>query len=193
MAKTTQKDFVSRTVRMRINLLFLFVFNLFFTIHSYAGFADESEDIHGVSAPSDFSWRYYQEALNRFPDRLGIICHNAYELDKTGNTEDTIMFLNTCAAKGNIASMIYLASIYERGVNQPIDYKKSAYWMKRGADGNDEAGYSNLAAFHYGVMLFEGLRVLKDNESARLYLEKAKQNGLTEASYYLKKIDLQKQ
>lgn len=147
-----------------------------------AQFAIEDADDTGVTNPSDFSWRYYQEALQRFPSRVGMVCHAAYILDKTGShTQDTIMFMETCAEHGSVSSMIYLAALYENGNRMPIDLEKAADWMKRGADANDEAGYSNLAAYHYGVVLLHGRGVTQNTTLAREYLQRAADAGVTEA------------
>jgi len=153
---------------------FILLFLLAFTVTTtWAQFAEE-EDANetGVTNPSDFSWRYYKEALNRFPKRTGIICYNAYILDKTGShTEDTLKFFKACADHGSVASMIYISSLYENGNRLPVDYVESAKWLKRATNTPDEAGYSDLASYHYGVALYKGQGVEKDLKKACLYFK----------------------
>ena len=150
---------------------------------SLAQFAEEDAGETGVTNPLDFSWRAYKEALNRFPKRTGVICYNAYILDKTGShTEETLRFLEACADHGNVASMIYIASLYENGNRIPINYEVSAKWLKRAAKTYDEAGYSNLAAYHFGVALYNGRGVEKNIKEACRYLRVAMEGGIAEAN-----------
>lgn len=163
------------------NGIFIFTLTLYACL-AHAQFADEDVSESGVTNPSDFSWRYYEEALNRFPERVGITCYNAYILDKTGSyTEETLMFLKACADHGNVAVMIYIASLYENDNRIPLDYKESAKWLKRAAETHDEAGYSNLAAYHYAVALLKGLGVTRNAAEACRYLEQAKHGEIEEA------------
>lgn len=149
---------------------------------AFTQFAVEDADETGVTNPSDFSWRYYKDAMDRFPSRVGIICHSAHILDKTGSyTDDTLMFMTACAEKGNVAAMVYLSALYESGNRMPIDLVKSAYWLKRGSEVRDDGGYSDLAAYHYGVALSQGRGVEKNVVLAREYLQRAADAGVQDA------------
>lgn len=161
---------------------------LILSLPAHADFAIEDADETGVSNPSDFSWRHYQETIKRFPARLGITCYAAYILDKTNSHEDTLMFLNECANRGNVSAMIYLSAFYENGTRVPIDLEKSSYWLKRGAETNDEAGYSDLAAYHYGLALLKGRGVEKNTLAARAYFQRAADAGVEAAVLELKAI-----
>lgn len=155
-------------------------------------FATEHADSEGVTNPSDFSWRYYREAIKRFPERIGIICHAAYLLDKTDADDDVLMFMTECANHGSVAAMIYIASLYENGLNNdPPDYEKSAKWLHRAANTKDEAGYCYLGAYHYGVALAEGKGINRNLQEAKLYLERAAEIGIPEAVAYLDSINKQ--
>lgn len=162
---------------------------LIFTSNSMAQFAIEDSDEDGTTNPVDYSWRYYEEALKRFPSRVGITCHAAYILDKTGSyTKDAHMFMKACAEHGSVAAMIYLSYLHENGNRMPINYELSAYWLKRGAETKDEAGLSDLAAYHYGVALLNGRGVEKNEELAREYLQRAADAGIENALPYLKDL-----
>lgn len=152
---------------------------------TYAQPDKQGTDELGSLNPPSFSPRNYKEKMERFPDRVGIICFDAYMLDKSGAHLEALEFLKTCAEHGNVASMIYIASLYENG-SIPVDYKKSAYWLKRGADTEDEGGYSALASYHYGVALSKGCGVEKDMKKAQFYFEKAARNGNSDAADFLR-------
>jgi len=122
----------------------------------------------GVLNPADFSWRYYAEQMQRFPERLGFICMNAYELDKTGNHQQSFQFFSECAQRGNAASMIYLAHLYEQGFGVPANAAHATAWLRRAA----ETGYS-LAQYHYGIALLLGRGVAKDRVAAEQWLRRA--------------------
>ena len=155
-----------------------------------AQFAQEDADASGVLNPSDSSYRAYREAIRLFPDRVGTICHAAYLLDKTGSfTNETLEFLETCAENGSVASMVYLAILFERGNRMPVSYKRAAYWYKRAADANKQPAYARLGAYHYGVALLEGRGVERDIAQARRYLSQAAEKGLPEAAAALRDLD----
>jgi len=162
-----------------------------FVLPVYAQSDKEGTDEIGTLNPPSFSSQNYKERIAQFPERLGIICFEAYMLDKSGDHLEALKFLETCAEHGNVASMIYIASIYENGTKHiPIDYKKSAYWLKRGADTPDKDGSSSLAEYHYGIALSKGCGVEKDLKAAQFYLEKAARNGNIGAADFLKKYIL---
>lgn len=59
--------------------------------------------------------------------------------------------------------------------------------MELGARQNDEAGYSSLARYHYGLMLYQGRGVKQDRDAALKWLERAAGEGIIEAQEFLKK------
>lgn len=126
----------------------------------------------GYVNPSDTSWRYYLEQMDRFPDRIGFVCMNGYELNKTGDHRDGLMFMTECARRGNAPSMIYLAQMYTDGLGVPRDPRLAAAWLKRAAD----KGYS-VAQYHYGVALLLGEGVDRDHVAARDWLQRAAGQG----------------
>jgi TPR repeat protein len=147
-----------------------------------AEFGVEHPDEVGVTDPSDFSWRAYKEAMDRFPDRIGIICHNAYELDKSGDHKDAFMFFSECAKRGNPASMINLAEFYDMGWGVPADAVQSTEWLRRAA----EKDYS-AAQYEYGLALLRGHGAPRDIPLARAWLEKAAAQGDRDAQSLLDK------
>lgn len=137
-----------------------------------AEFGVEQADEVGVTNPSDFSWRTYHEAMIRFPDRLGIICRNAYELHKMGNHDDALAFFTECAERGNPPSMINLAAIYDLGLGVPKDAAQSTLWLKRAAEKNYSA-----AQYDYGLALLRGHGVPRDETLGREWIGKAAAQG----------------
>jgi len=153
-----------------------------------AEFGVEQADEVGVTNPSDFSWRTYQEAMIQFPDRLGIICRNAYELHKMGDHADALTFFTECAERGNPPSMINLAVIYDLGLGVPPDAAQSTLWLKRAAEKNYSA-----AQYDYGLALLRGHGVPRDEAQGREWIGKAAAQGdqdalaLAKAGFQLEK------
>lgn len=133
-----------------------------------AQFAVEEADENGVVNPADFSWRYYVDKMNRAPDQIGIICGNAYLLDKTGDYTATLGFFEECARRGNPPAMIYLSTLHEHGRGTPRDPARATGWIRRAA----ETGYA-LAQFHYGVALLRGHGVARDEAEGRAWIGRA--------------------
>ncbi len=144
-------------------------------VHAEFG-VEEVDDAGGVTNPSDFSWRTYREAMNRFPDRLGIICRNAFELHKSGEHPEALAFFTECAERGNAPSMINLAVIYDLGLGTPPDATKSTQWLKRAAETNYSA-----AQYDYGLALLRGYGVPRDEVSGRDWIAKAAAQGDSDA------------
>lgn len=153
---------------------------------AHAQFAvEEEEDDHGVLGGADFSFRYYKDALRRFPERAGIICVAAYELDKTGRHDQSIAFFRECARAGNPPAMIYLALMHELGLGTPVDPMAATDWLRRAA----ETGYS-LGQYHYGMALLRGTGVTADAGAARLWLARAADQGDVDAAAALSGLDV---
>lgn len=150
-----------------------------------AQLAQEDADADGVLDPVDFSFRYYIDHMNRFPDRVGIICVNAYWLDKTGDHEAALAFFNECAKRGNPPSMIYLSNMYELGHGVPVDLSKSTGWLKRAA----ETGYA-VGQYHYGMALLQGKGVGRDVNAGKAWLRKAAAQGDDDARAALANLEV---
>lgn len=146
-----------------------------------AELAVEDEQDGGVLNGADFSYRYYLDQMRRFPDRLGIICVNAYELDKSGRHDQSFLLFNECAGRGNPPAMIYLALMHELGLGTPADLAASAAWLRRAA----ETGYS-VGQYHYGAALLRGRGTVRDPAAARAWLEKAAAQGDRDAARLLR-------
>lgn len=65
-------------------LAFALIGLLAFPALGHAEFGKEDSDAFGTLNRGDFSYRFYVDATDHFPDRIGIICSNADELDKAG-------------------------------------------------------------------------------------------------------------
>ena len=97
-----------------------------------------------------------------------------YAAEKTGDHQAAIQIFEDCISRWNdVYSMIWLAQIYETGIGVTQDYEYATNLLKRGAQLNDEVGYSSLARYHYGVALFEGRGIKADPDAAKIWLEKA--------------------
>lgn len=144
-------------------------------IAPHTSFGQLTRDIEtgsGYLNPSDTSWRYYVDQMNRFPERLGFICMNGYELNKTGDHDDGFKFMAECARRGNPASMVYLSQMYADGLGVEQDPSQARAWLRRAA----ETGYS-AAEFHYGTALLLGIGGPADPPAARYWLRRAAEHG----------------
>ena len=132
----------------------------------------------GVLNPTDTSWHYYLDQMKRFPDRLGFICVNGYELDKIGEHVGGLAFLSECSQRGNAPSMVYLAHMLEagRGSDSGADPEAAARWLRRAA----EADYA-VAQFHLGVALLLGRGVEADSAEAKYWLRRSAAQGDVDA------------
>lgn len=120
-----------------------------------------------------------------------IKCLYGYAADKTGDHQTAIIIFEDCIRRWNdVYSMLWLAQIYESGVGVPRNLKKSTALMKRGAEQDDEAGYSSLARYHYGVALYEGIGTEINRKAAQQYLERATREGIDDACDYLQARNL---
>jgi TPR repeat protein len=145
---------------------------------SHAQLSVEEVISGGVLNPTDTSWHYYLDQMKRFPDRLGFICVNGYELDKTGDHVGGLAFLSECSRRGNAPSMVYLADMLEagRGSDLGADPAAATQWLRRAA----ESGYA-VAQFHLGVALLLGRGVEADGAEAEHWLRRAAAQGDADA------------
>ena len=117
---------------------------------------------------NELSYHSYIDSTKR------IKCMYGYAAEKTGDHQAAIKIFEDCISRWNdVYSMIWLAQIYELGIGVTQDDEYALNLLKRGALLNDEAGYSSLARYHYGVALFEGRGIKADPDAAKIWLEKA--------------------
>jgi len=168
---------------MRILLIFAAI-GTFLTTGAYA-FADfglEDAGPAGVTDPSDSSWRAYHDEMIRFPDRLGIICYNAYILNKTPDHKAALAFFKECADRGNAASMINLAAFYDDGLGVPKDPVEATRWLAKAA----QTGYS-AGEFDYGLALLRGHGIPRDEDAGRSWIRKAAEQGDVDAKQLMQR------
>ena len=153
--------------------LYVSVLMIFLPLKSAAQFLDgEIDDYGGALNPTDFSWHYYQEQMDRFPDRIGTICYNAYLLDKGGLHSDSEKFLIQCAQRGSTSAMIYLALLYEQGTIRAPQPVLSTQWLAKAATAGNP-----IAQYHYGMALIKGAGVTEQPESGIQWIAKAAKQG----------------
>ncbi len=139
-----------------------------------AQFAQEQVDeAGGVLNPSDFSWRYYIAQMNRFPERIGIICYNAYIVEKAGLHQDGFQFFNECAKRGSSSAMIQMSlyydqGFYHQGLQTEPNPRVSTLWLRRAA----QAGHP-WAQLHYGRRLIDGHGVDQNKALGQEWIGKA--------------------
>lgn len=137
----------------------------------------------GEPSGNDLSYDAYIDSDKR------IKCLYGYAADKTGDHQAAVAIFEDCVRRWNdVYSMIWLSLLYETGVGVPKDLERATALLKRGAEAHDEAGYSSLARYHYGVALYEGRGTARDAEAAKQLLKQAAAEGVSEAADYLDKL-----
>lgn len=150
------------------------------TDHAFESEDDIFEPEDEVQETSDLAYTAWIDSDKRMK------CLYGYAADKTGDHQAAIRIFEDCIERWNdVYSMLWLAQIYEAGVSVKKDLPKSTALMKRGALLQDEAGYSSLARYHYGIALYEGVGTEKNLASAVVFLRQAGNEGITEACEYL--------
>lgn len=118
-------------------------------------------------------------------------CMYGYAAEKSGDHAAALAIFNDCVERfDSVYAMIWLAQMYETGVAVERNLTKATELMKRGANTDDEAGYSSLAKYHYGVALIEGRGVIADRQQGISWLKKASLEGVTDADDYLIAMDI---
>lgn len=131
----------------------------------------------------DLSYRHFIDSPRR------IKCLYGYVADKTGDHASAIRIFEDCIARWNdVYSMIWLAQILESGIGVPRDEGRAARLMERGAMTDEQGGYATLARYHWGVALAEGRGVAADPVRARYWLQRAADEGDTQAADYLHRL-----
>ena len=141
-------------------------------------FADENDNL-----PNVLSYDAWLSSDNRLK------CMYGYFAGKTGDHDSAKIIYEDCIRRwDDVYSMIGLAHIYENGNGVPVDFKRATDLMRRGANTRDEAGYSSLARYHYGVALFEGKGVDRNLTESRYWLQLALNEGVSDAARYLEQF-----
>ncbi len=136
----------------------------------------------GQPDTSDMSYESRVDSTNRFK------CLYGYFASKTGDHETAVEIFEDCIARWqDVYSMIWLAHLYEDGAGVEHSLEKSFELMRRGAGLNDEAGYSSLARYHYGVALLTGRGTLIDTHNGVRVLRQAAAEGISDACVFLEK------
>ena len=160
---------------------YVMVLMIFLPLHSGAQFVDgEIDEYGGVLNPTDFSWHYYQEQMDRFPQRIGTICYNAYLLDKGGLHSDSEKFLIQCAQRGSTSAMIYLALLYEQGTIREPQPELSTQWLAKAATAGNP-----IAQYHYGMALINGVGITEQPQAGIQWIARAAKQGETLAIKHL--------
>lgn len=147
-----------------------------------AGFAQD-EGQEGARSTSDLSYETFVDSGKR------IKCLYGYAAEKTGDHAAAVRIFEDCIRRWNdVYSMIWLATMHETGAGMPRDLAKAAELMRRGAETEDEAGYSTLARFHYGTALYEGRGIARDTEAGLHWLRRAAAEGQSGATDYLRRV-----
>ena len=152
---------------------YVMVLMTFLPLQSRAQFVDgEIDEYGGTLNPTDFSWHYYQEQMDRFPQRIGTICYNAYLLDKGGLHSDSEKFLIQCAQRGSTSAMIYLAMLYEQGPIREPQPELSTQWLAKAANAGNP-----IAQYHYGVALINGVGITEQPQAGIQWIARAAKQG----------------
>ena len=118
-----------------------------------------------------------------------IKCLYGYAAEKVGDHDAAIAIFEDCIARWeSVYAMIWLAQIYDTGIGVPQNLEKAAALLKRGAHTQDEAGYSSLAKYHYGMILLEGRGVPVNKQAGIEWLQRAADEGVDEAKDYLQSM-----
>ncbi len=133
---------------------------------------------------SDLSYESYFDSDNRLKCMYGYFAH------KTGDHRAAIRIFEDCIRRwDDVYSMIGLAHIYENGMGVPRDLEKATALVRQGALTDDQAGYSSIARYHYGVALYEGLGVERDLAESQRWLRAAADEGVDAAREFLLRFD----
>lgn len=152
---------------------YVMVLMIFLPLQSSAQFLDgEIDEYGGALNPTDFSWHYYQEQMDRFPERIGTICYNAYLLDKGGLHSDSEKFLIQCAQRGSTSAMIFLALLYEQGTIREPQPTLSTQWLAKAANAGNP-----VAQYHYGMALINGVGITEQSQAGMQWIVKAAKQG----------------
>jgi TPR repeat protein len=137
-------------------------------VHSYYGARyAASGEIPGAVSVSDMYWK-------NEPDMTQL--RHAYSLRSTDPAQ-SLAELRALADRGSLASMVYLAEAYTKGLGTSVDLLQAEEWYKRAAQGG-----SVLASYHLGRSYLaknDYLNAMKAFESGALagYMPSTRQLG----------------
>ncbi len=135
-------------------------------------------DDYGILNPEEGGISRLAENIAAHPDRVGILCWIAYEVQKGGGEDHVAaaQAMTLCAESGNAPAMILLAHAYENGSGVPKDQVMATDWLRRAA----ETGYS-MGEYHYAVALAKGIGTPADPEAAQQWMQRAAEHGSEDA------------
>lgn len=142
-------------------------------------------DDFGILNPEEGGLSRLQENIALHPDRTGMLCWIAYEIQKGGGNDAAAAAeaMQICAASGNAPSMILLAHAYENGLGVEKDMQTATHWVREAA----LSGYS-LGEYHYGMALLNGTGTKTDPVAARHWLSLAAEHGIADAKTALQEL-----
>ena len=92
--------------------------------------------------------------------------------ERQGNQEEANKWIEKAADKGNTEAMVYLASMYDKGVGVVQSDKLAFAWVEKSAQANNLIGQRLLGGKYY-----HGTGVEQDHQQARYWFEKAAKQG----------------
>lgn len=132
---------------------------------------EEFVDDEGITNPEELTLRHFVKFHN-FKKDDPMHCMLGYFATKKGWHEGAAKIFKDCSDQGNEASMIWLAQLYSNGHGVPKDLRKAVDLERMAA----ERGYS-IGQYNLGVSLLRGHGAEYDLESAKMWLDKAAQQG----------------
>lgn len=149
-------------------------------------FRDATPVAQGPSADdtgNDLSYGAFVDSDKR------IKCLYGYAADKTGDHATAIRIFEDCIRRWNDPyAILWLAHLLENGTGVPRDLARATALLRQGALHPDTSGYATLLRYHYGMALLQGQGVSADPQQARLWLQRAAQEGLGEAQAVLARL-----
>lgn len=133
------------------------------------------------SIRSDLHYRTFYDDNPTHPMR----CMVGHVAESSGDHESAIYIYGDCAKNGDNFSMISLAHYYELGLGgAPKDPALAAELFRKVATSSREAYRSN-GMFYYGLSLYFGYGVARDEAEARQWLARAAAEGDRDAAEFL--------
>ncbi len=141
----------------------------------------DAEVVGDDSVRSDLHYRTFYEENPRHPMR----CMVGHVAESSGDHESALYVYADCASHGDNFSAISLAHYYELGLGGlPRDPAKAASLFRQVALSDREAYRSN-GMFYYGLCLYFGYGVPRDEAAGRAWLRRAAKAGDRDARGFL--------
>ncbi|WP_051378778.1 SEL1-like repeat protein [Derxia gummosa] len=133
-------------------------------------------------AVGDLNYRRFYDENPKHPMR----CMVGHVAQSSGDHESAVYIYSDCAAHGDNFSLLSLAVYYEVGVGGlPRDPAKAAEIFHRIATGKAEA-YAANGMFYYGLVLYYGLGVTRDEPAGLDWLARASDKGDRDAAEFIR-------